>query len=200
VRAEFTAAGVPFEKRVGRMMEGLRLCRALWGGDPVTWDGRWTLAAQPLGPTPHRAGGPPIWMGSRVRAGMQRAGRHFDGWFPSGPDAGAFREQIAQVREIAAEAGRDPQAIAAAVYLTLRLDDDRAAAARHIDAYLESYYGAPAEPLRRSQACFAGPAPEAAEWLRGFVDAGARHLVIRLTGDHQRQMDVLDRVREAVSA
>jgi alkanesulfonate monooxygenase SsuD/methylene tetrahydromethanopterin reductase-like flavin-dependent oxidoreductase (luciferase family) len=32
IRAEFAAAGVPFEKRIGRMMEGLRLCRALWTG------------------------------------------------------------------------------------------------------------------------------------------------------------------------
>src|SRR5579859_5269846 len=38
VRAEFAAAGMPFEKRVGRMMEGLRLCRALWTGEPVNWD------------------------------------------------------------------------------------------------------------------------------------------------------------------
>ena len=29
IRAEFEAAGVPFEKRVGRLMEGFRLCRAL---------------------------------------------------------------------------------------------------------------------------------------------------------------------------
>ena len=28
IRAEFEAAGVPFDKRVGRMQEGLRLCRA----------------------------------------------------------------------------------------------------------------------------------------------------------------------------
>src|SRR5579864_589327 len=32
IRAEFTAAGVPFEKRVGRMLEGLRLSRELWTG------------------------------------------------------------------------------------------------------------------------------------------------------------------------
>src|SRR6266436_6047818 len=41
IRAEFVAAGVPFEGRVGRMMEGLRLARALWTGKPVDWDGRW---------------------------------------------------------------------------------------------------------------------------------------------------------------
>jgi hypothetical protein len=48
------AAGVPFEKRVGRMMEGLRLMRALWSGKPVDWDGRWKVEGAVLGPTPHR--------------------------------------------------------------------------------------------------------------------------------------------------
>ena len=43
IRAEFEAAGVPFDKRVGRLLEGLRLMRALWRGEPVNWDGRWTL-------------------------------------------------------------------------------------------------------------------------------------------------------------
>jgi hypothetical protein len=38
------------------------------------------------------------------------------------------------------------------------------------------------------------------DWLGGFVDAGARHLVIRLAGDHDRQMDALARVREQVLA
>src|SRR6267154_16928 len=30
IRSEFVAAGVPFEKRVGRLLEGLRLARSLW--------------------------------------------------------------------------------------------------------------------------------------------------------------------------
>ena len=41
VRAEFTAAGTPFEGRVGRYMDGISLCRALWSGQPVDWEGRW---------------------------------------------------------------------------------------------------------------------------------------------------------------
>src|SRR5579864_6883992 len=57
IRAEFVAAGVPFEKRVGRMLEGLRLCRELWTGKPVSWNGRWVLEDQTLGPVPHRPGG-----------------------------------------------------------------------------------------------------------------------------------------------
>ena len=43
IRSEFVAAGVPFEKRVGRLLEGMQLCRALWTGKPVSWDGRWKV-------------------------------------------------------------------------------------------------------------------------------------------------------------
>jgi alkanesulfonate monooxygenase SsuD/methylene tetrahydromethanopterin reductase-like flavin-dependent oxidoreductase (luciferase family) len=81
IRAEFAAVGVPFEKRVGRVLECMRLCRALWTGKPVTWEGRWRLDNVTLGPTPHRAGGPPIWMGGNTPGAMQRAARYFDGWF-----------------------------------------------------------------------------------------------------------------------
>lgn len=43
VRAEFEAMGAPFEKRIGRMLESIRLCRALWRDETVDWDGRWKL-------------------------------------------------------------------------------------------------------------------------------------------------------------
>jgi probable F420-dependent oxidoreductase len=199
IHAEFRAVGVPFEKRVGRMMEGLRLCKALWTGEPVTWNGRWTLEEQQVGPRPHRPGGPPIWVGSHVRAGMQRAGRYFDGWFPTGPDAAAVGEQIAQVRGFAAEAGRDPDDITSAVYLTMRIEDDARAASDHVDAFLKGYYGAAGVNMRRSQACFAGTEAQAETWLREFVDAGASHLMIRLAGDHDRQMEVVARIRERLT-
>ena len=74
IRTEFEAAGVPFEKRVGRMMEGLRLCRALWRGEPVDWDGRWRLREGVLAPTPHRAGGPPGGGGGWGAGRARRAG------------------------------------------------------------------------------------------------------------------------------
>jgi alkanesulfonate monooxygenase SsuD/methylene tetrahydromethanopterin reductase-like flavin-dependent oxidoreductase (luciferase family) len=73
IRAEFAAAGVPFEGRVGRMMEGLRLARVLWTGEPVDWEGRWPVKDGVLGPTPHRPGGPPIWLAGSVRPAFERA-------------------------------------------------------------------------------------------------------------------------------
>ncbi len=106
IRAEFTAAGVPFDKRVGRMLEGLRLCRALWTGKPVSWNGRWVIESSVLGPTPHRPGGPPIWIGGMVRAARERVGRLYDGWFPNAPDAAGWGVQWREIQDIAREAGR----------------------------------------------------------------------------------------------
>ncbi|HQT77154.1 MAG TPA: LLM class flavin-dependent oxidoreductase, partial [Rhodopila sp.] len=85
IRAEFAAAGVPFEHRIGRMMEGLRLCKALWSGQPVDWDGRWRMQQAVVAPTPARTGGPPLWIGGNLPASLDRAGKHFDGWFPIAP-------------------------------------------------------------------------------------------------------------------
>jgi alkanesulfonate monooxygenase SsuD/methylene tetrahydromethanopterin reductase-like flavin-dependent oxidoreductase (luciferase family) len=81
IRAEFAAAGVPFEQRIGRMLEGLRLCKALWSGRPVDWDGRWRTTQAVVAPTPFRPGGPPLWIGGNLPASLNRAGKYFDGWF-----------------------------------------------------------------------------------------------------------------------
>ena len=69
IRRDFEAAGVPFDKRVARMNEAMRLCRALWTGQPVDWDGYWTVKQGTVGPTPHRPGGPPLWFGGGLPAG-----------------------------------------------------------------------------------------------------------------------------------
>src|ERR1700749_5148299 len=71
IRAEFAAAGVPFEHRIGRMLEGLRLCKALWTGQPVDWDGRWQTTQAVVGPTPHRPGGPPLWIGGNLAGSLE---------------------------------------------------------------------------------------------------------------------------------
>src|SRR5204862_3354216 len=148
IRAEFAAAGVPFEARVGRMMEGLRLARALWAGKPVDWEGRWPVQGGVLGPTPYRRGGPPLWMAGSVRPALERAAPHFDGWFANEADLGRWKQQWAEVQQILREAGRDAGQFVAAVYVTLAIDEDASRAGQRIDAFLERYYGQPAEVMR----------------------------------------------------
>ena len=200
IRAEFEAAGVPFEKRVGRMLEGLRLARALWSGEPVTWDGLWKLDRATVGPTPHRKGGPLLWIAGTLPQSLERAGKVFDGWMPNEGDAEAWGRSWAEVQRIAREAGRDPSKLTGSMYLTLSLDDDVAAANARLDSYLESYYGAPAAALRRRQECFAGRPSDVAAYLSGYAKAGAHHLVLRFAGDQVAHLEAVAAARGAIAA
>jgi probable F420-dependent oxidoreductase len=196
IRAEFIACGVPFEKRVGRMLEGLRLCRELWNGKPVSWNGRWVVENAMLGPVPHRPGGPPIWIGGMVRPSLERVGRLYDGWFPNSPDTARWGRQWAEIKDIARDAGRDPAQLTGAVYLTLRIDDDTASAEARMDQFMSTYYGRPAAEIRDHQASYAGSASGAAEYLQSFISAGATHLVLRFAGDHERHLEAVARLRD----
>lgn len=195
IRAEFTAAGVPFEKRVGRLLEGLRLARSLWTGQPVSWDGRWKVEHAVLAPTPYRVGGPPIWIGGSLPASLERAGRYFDGWMPIAPDAEQWRRQWLELQNIAGQAGRDPAGIAGSIYLTVVVDDDIARANDHLDLYLTRYYGLPAAVVRTWQACYAGSAGGLAPWLQGYASAGVGHFVLRFAGDHERHLELVAALR-----
>ena len=198
IRAEFAACGVPFEKRVGRMMEGLRLCRALWSGEPVDWDGRWPISGGVLAPEPHRPGGPPIWIGGNTPASLERVGKWLDGWFPNAPSAPQFAAQWDYIKGVARAAGRDPVGLSAAMYLTLTVDDDAERADARMDAFLEGYYGAPAPLLRQRQAVYSGPAEGVAAWLDAYAQAGATDLVLRFAGEAERHLDMLARVRASL--
>jgi probable F420-dependent oxidoreductase len=196
IRAEFEACGVPFDKRVGRLVEGIALCRALWRGEPVDWDGRWKVTKGVVGPTPHRPGGPPIWIGGSVTAARQRTGRLFDGWFPNAPSPAEYAAQWAEVQAAARAAGRDPAALTPAMYLTLALDDDPVRADRRINSYLERYYGMRPDTMRKRQMCFAGDAKGAAAWLKSYADAGVSHMCLRLAGEPEPQMEAVARMRQ----
>ena len=195
IRAEFTAAGVAFEKRVGRMLEGIRLAKALWTGKPVDWEGRWKLDKQVLGPTPHRAGGPPFWLAGSLPPSLERCGRHFDGWLPNDAAPAEWGQRWTEVRRHATAAGRDAARLTGSMYLTLSVDDDQARATARLDRYLESYYNAPASALKKRQACYAGPLSGAGELIGAYAKAGVGHLVLRFAGDHERQLDAVAALR-----
>ena len=188
IRAEFAAAGVPFDHRIGRMLEGLRLCKALWTGQPVDWDGRWQTSGAVIGPTPCRKGGPHLCIGGNLAASLDRAGKYFDGWFPIAPSAPDFAAGLRHVRNVARDHGRDPASVSGAMYLTISLDDDTTKADDRLNDFLERYYDQPAAATRRRQACYAGPSSGLADWLRTYANAGAVHLVLRFAGDHARHL------------
>lgn len=99
------------------------------------------------------------------------------------------------VEEAAHAAGRNPSEITPAIYLTIALASDSSHAAREFDTYIRRYYGVPGEVMARLQASHAGTVESASEWIGKYVEAGARHVVLRLArptldgyGDAVRQL------------
>ena len=192
IRKEFEAVGVPFPRRVGRFLETLAICRALWSQDAVSFKGtHFALQDVTVEPKPHRAGGPPIWIGGSGPTALRQAAR-FDAWFPTGPSVEFFSEHWPQIQEAARAAGRPPGAVIGAAYVTLALDPSPAAAEQRLDSFLESYYAAPARSVRARQACYAGPMEGCAEWLQRWIDAGTSHILLRFAGgDQLAQVDAI---------
>src|SRR5581483_8827186 len=185
IRKEFAACGVPFERRIGRFLETLEICRALWARDGVSYQGRhFTLEGATVEPKPHRPGGPPIWIGGSGPTAFREAAR-FDAWFPTGPRVEFFAEHFLRIQAAARAAGRPADAVAGAAYVTLALDADKAAAEQRLRSFLETYYAAPAAAIMARQATYAGPIEGCAEWLERWIAAGARHLALRFAGGDQ---------------
>ena len=185
IRKEFAATGVPFERRVGRFLETLEICRALWSRDNVSFSGKhFTLDGVSVEPKPHRVGGPPIWVGGSGPTAFREAAR-FDAWFPTGPSVEFFAEHFPGIQAAARAAGRPAGAVAGAAYLTLALDANRVAAEARMDQFLETYYAAPARTIKARQAGYAGPLEGCVEWVQRWIDAGARYLALRFAGGDQ---------------
>jgi probable F420-dependent oxidoreductase len=114
LEGEFAALDVPFDGR------GRRLDRAI-AQMKEAWTGRDTPAGNAALPVPACRPHPPIWIGGNSRTAMRRAVEAGDGWIPfAAPprlaetvrtrplrDHDDLAERLAELREMAAAAGRD---------------------------------------------------------------------------------------------
>ncbi|WP_431988395.1 LLM class F420-dependent oxidoreductase [Streptomyces parvulus] len=103
---EYAAASVrPFAERGAALDELIGVCRAVWGPDPVVYDGHVTrIASAVVGPKPARP--IPILLAAGSGRARRRLVDHADGWLPTGVGADAVASQWRQLRELADERGR----------------------------------------------------------------------------------------------
>ncbi|GGT19906.1 LLM class F420-dependent oxidoreductase [Streptomyces chromofuscus] len=103
---EYAAASVrPFEERGQVLDELIGVCRAVWGPDPVAYDGRLTKIAPALvGPKPARS--IPLLLAASSPKAQRRLVDHADGWLPVGMDPEGLAAQWRRLQELAQERGR----------------------------------------------------------------------------------------------
>lgn len=107
---EYQALGQDFRTRATRSEEQIRLLRALFSQESVTFKGRWdAVEAAGINPLPTRRA-IPIWLGGAAEATLRRVVRVGDGWFPQmSPEKAS--PLLDQLRTYAKDAGRDLKTI-----------------------------------------------------------------------------------------
>ena len=115
---ELEAVGADPKARASRADEFVQVLKAMWGPDPVEFQGRhFRVARSIVGLKPIQAPHPPLYLAAYVPAALRRAAALADGWLPSGLPLQAVGQMVIQFRTLVREAGRDPTRLEV-IYLT----------------------------------------------------------------------------------
>jgi alkanesulfonate monooxygenase SsuD/methylene tetrahydromethanopterin reductase-like flavin-dependent oxidoreductase (luciferase family) len=167
LREEFEALGAPpFEARGAVTDEYLRLMRAAWTTDPVTFEGRYySVRAVHALPKPAQRRGIPIWIGGHTDAAVRRAATLGDAWHPIAlrPPGLLFPDEYAkrakELRAWAQQAGRDPKSVTLTVRVPMEVRPRNA------------------KPPAGERPLFQGTAAEVIADIRAYQAAGVTHFV-----------------------
>ena len=171
---EFDAFGYPFDHRVSRFEEGMRILAPLLREGGVTFEGEYHRAVDAeLLPRPIRPNGPPILIAGKQPRMLGLVAEYADQWNAAwfGDPAGAdeLRKRITNLRAALDEAGRDPGTLemTAGIFVAFDGADD-----------------APDTAIR-------GTIEEVAKALAGYAELEVRHLITHVwprTPDAVRQL------------
>jgi probable F420-dependent oxidoreductase len=195
---EFVAAGVDVTQRGARADEALELITALWNGGAVDFDGRFNrVPGLALDPAPVQPGGPPIWLGGRRPAAIRRAGRFADVWMPYMYTPEQLATSLAEVREAAEAAGRDPAEIRGAVFCWGGTGENVAESRREVVEGVSAIYQQDFAELADRYLLYGDPERVAAR-AREYADAGADTLVFSPVGAGDRRTELVELFSTAV--
>lgn len=113
---EFDAFGYPFDHRVSRFDEGMRIVAPLLRGERVTFEGRYHRAVDAeLRPGPIRPGGPPILIAGKQPRMLGLVAQHADqwnaAWYGYADQADQLRTRLTDLRAALDAADRDPASL-----------------------------------------------------------------------------------------
>ena len=192
-RGEWLAAGVEPSRRARRLVELVEIVKRLGAGETVSYSGdHFQLDQVAVEPRPVQPGGVPILLACHWRATardtqFRRAARLGDGIISISDTPEEYAQVVEHVRGIAAERGRDPEALESVFYMTVNMGEDHSRATAEAEDWLTRYYGADIWGTRWGPF---GGAERVKERMAEYVDAGAETLVVRFASfEPERQFD-----------
>lgn len=116
---EMANHGTVYKTRLALMRERIEAMREIWSKSKASYSGRFVEFPEMMTwPKPVQKPYPPVIMGGAFPFGARRAIAYGDGWFPHAvrPAYGDVIDKFPEFRQMAAEAGRDPDTIPITVY------------------------------------------------------------------------------------
>ncbi len=114
---EMADHGTDFATRFALMEERIRAMKVIWTEAKAEFHGEF-VDFEPMAqwPKPVQSPHPPVIVGGAFPWGARRAIAYGDGWMPIGGREQDVLEKLPRFRQMAAEAGRDPDSIAVTLY------------------------------------------------------------------------------------
>ncbi len=181
---EFESLGVTFKDRAGLSEEQLQIFNLLWTQERPEFKGRF-YQFEPVAVNPRPVQRPrfPIWIGGESAPAQRRAAKHADAWFSYFVriSASELATRYAQVREWAAEAGREPDAVKLCCVRPIELTD---------------------EPVPQEPDTLRGTPEQLIAALRPYVEIGVEHMALQfMRGRWPERRDQIERFgREVIPA
>lgn len=147
--------GVDWTRPVARFEEAMATIRALWNskGQLVNRDSPFfPLHNAIFDLPPYRGTWPPIWIAAHGPRMLRAAGRFGDGFFPGfGHHPTEYTQRLAIVRAAASDAGRDPEAVLPALWVSVVTGRSRDEVDETLESELVKAFalGVPDEVYRR---------------------------------------------------
>ena len=181
--------GITDGQRAARMAENIDICRKLWTGEDVGFEGDFT-SFEHFNVQPRPVQNPcPVWIAANprlhqpkmVEASLRRIARKADGWMSAQVTPNSFGELWKRLVPALKEAGRDPDTFPNMEYHNININEDRQAAYEESKRFLDFYYGPVFnEEMVRSWTALGSP-EECVEHLRALRAVGAKSITLRPT-------------------
>jgi probable F420-dependent oxidoreductase len=189
------AFGFQLGMRAKQFVEGIGVMRALWAEGAASYRGDlYSFTGAHLQPKPVQRPHPPILIGARTPAALQRAAHIGDGWIGAGSSTREdFAGQTRVLRDALASAGRNAAQFPLAKRVYIAVEDDARIALARLAPLLDHVYRKPGTAER--VAVYGSPS-ECAGHLHELMELGATELVLNPLYDELEQMEKLARVVE----
>jgi probable F420-dependent oxidoreductase len=180
---EFQALGIPMRRRGTLTNECIAIMKELWTNpSPSYHSRRWDFSGLRFSPKPFQRPHIPLWIGGSSPAARRRAATLGDGWHPSGVSPEEFSMGRREIRELAAAAGRNPDALAMSARVEVEIG------------------GGPSSARASGRSRVPGDdAEQIVGAIAAYQDAGVEHVVLALnSGDVPRITETMERIAQRV--